>query len=98
MFVVRNVFNTKPGKAKDLVAIFKSVHPMLVEAGIAANGRILTDASATFWTVVIETDVPDLGKYFEGLATMGNNQKLRDKMKGYMDLVTGGHREIWKVE
>lgn len=98
MYVIRNVFKAKPGKAKDVAVIFKSTLPLMKEAGVVAGGRVLTDTSATFWTVVIESEVADLAKYFDALANLGANQAIREKMKGYMDLVEGGHREIWKVE
>jgi hypothetical protein len=42
--------------------------------------------------------VADLAKYFDALANLGTNTKVREKMKGYMEMVEGGHREIWKVE
>lgn len=98
MYVVRNIFQAKPGKAKDLAKVFHGVLPLMREAGVVQACRVLTDASASFWTVVIESDVEDIGKYFDALANLGTNTAIREKMAGYMELTTGGHREIWKVE
>ena len=63
MFLVRNVFRSRPGKAKQLVEIFKKSAPHIETNGIAKNTRILTDSAATFWTVIIESEVQDLNKY-----------------------------------
>jgi hypothetical protein len=60
MFLVRNVFNAIPRKAKKLVEIFKKSAHHIEAAGIAKNTRILTDTSATFWTVILESEVETL--------------------------------------
>ena len=97
MYIVRNIFRTKPGKAKELVGKFKAASPHLRELGVK-NTRLLTDAVAGFWTVVVESDVEDLATYIHNIESMGGNSAVRDAMAGYMDLVETGHREIFKVE
>jgi hypothetical protein len=97
MFVVRNVFRTRPGKAKALVAKFKAAAPHFAELGIR-NTRILTDAVADFWTVVIESEVEDLSDYLHQVETRGANADVRDALAGYMDLVLEGRREVLRVE
>lgn len=97
MFVVRNVFHCKPGKAKELVAKFKAAAPHFEELGIH-NTRVLTDTAADFWTVVVESEVENLQEYVHDVETRGANAALRDAMAGYMDLVQGGRREIFRVE
>ena len=94
MFVVRNVFKCKPGKAKDLVEKFRAALPMMREI---ANHRVLVDEVATFWTVVIETETEDLAAFEKMLKERGSRQDVQDAMAGYMDFVDGGHREIFKV-
>ena len=34
MYLVRDIFNAKPGKAKDLVAKFKALEPYMKEMGM----------------------------------------------------------------
>lgn len=97
MYIVRNVFRTKPGKAKDLVGKFKAASPHFHELGVA-NTRILTDTVAGYWTVVVESQVDDLAAYIHSVETMGGNAALREAMAGYMDLVDSGYREIFRVE
>jgi hypothetical protein len=92
MYVVRDVFKTKPGQAKDLVKKFDAALPHMQVDGIKAR-RILVDSVSAYWTVVLETEVEDLEAYF----SLAENREAREQMSGYLDLVTGGHREIFKV-
>ena len=97
MYVVRNVFRTKPGKAKDLVAKFKAAAPHFKSVG-GGEMRILTDSVAGFWTVVIESEVDDFSTFTKSADQMGQNAGLREAMAGYMDLVEGGYREVFRIE
>ncbi|MEZ5332432.1 MAG: hypothetical protein R2991_10355 [Thermoanaerobaculia bacterium] len=96
MYVVRNVFECKPGKAGELAEKMRAAGPHLAEVGIV-NRRILTDTAAGFWTVVVETEVENVADYFEALGRRSDNPALAEAMAGYMDLVTGGRREIWQL-
>ena len=98
MFLVRNVFTTHPGKAKELVQIFKKAAPILEASGIVENVRVLTDAVAGFWTVVVESEVKDLNSYVDMAQAMRGNKELGAAMAGYLDLQTGGHREVFRIE
>ncbi len=97
MFLIRDVFKTRPGRAKDLVAKFKQAAPHMKAPGIHSS-RVMTDTVAVYWTVVFETEVENLQTYFD----MGRNRpaspELEEAMKDYMDLVYGGHREIFHIE
>lgn len=97
MFVIRDVFHTKSGKAKDLVAKFKAAEPYLKSLG-QGEMRIMTDVVAGYWTVVIESNVNNLNDYFSMNQQRPENEKINKAMKGYIDLVDHGHREIFKVE
>jgi hypothetical protein len=92
MYLIRDVFNTKPGKAKDLVAKFKQAIPHMQVP------RVMTDTVAAYWTVIVETEVEELNAYFD----MGNGQKpspeMEQAMQGYKELLDGGHREIFRIE
>ena len=97
MYVVRNVFRTHPGKAKELVAKFQAASPLLAGQGLR-NTRILTDVVADFWTVVVENEVDDPQAFFAANDSRQGQQAARDALAGYMDLVQTGRREIFKVE
>ena len=96
MYIVRNVFQAKPGKAKELVTKFKEAERYMSREGIAKT-RIMTDCVAGFWTVVSEFEVPSLSNY-EQMMGLSASPELRDVMKDYMTLVEGGYREIFKIE
>ena len=98
MFLVRNVFHAKPGKAKELVAIFKKAQPLLESTDLVQNMRVLTDTVSTFWTVVIESEVEDLSAYMDMAKTVREKPEIGEAMKGYIELVTGGHREVLRIE
>lgn len=97
MYVVRSIFTCKPGRAKELVGKFQAAAPHLREMGIR-NTRILTDTAAGFWTVVVESEVESLDDYFDAVRQRPSNPDLEQAMGGYMDCVTGGRREILRVE
>lgn len=94
MYVIRDIFNTKPGKAKELVAKFKKAISEMQKQGFKC--RVMTDTVYTYWTVVVELETDDLNKFFA--APQQRSPEMEEAMKGYMELVTGGHREIFKVE
>ena len=98
MFLIRNVFHAHPGKAKELVKIFKNASQHLETSGMVKNTRVLTDTASTFWTVIIESEVEDLNSYLSMAHGVSNSKELGEAMKGYIDLVNGGHREIFRIE
>ena len=97
MFLVRNVFHAKPGKAKELAALFTKAAQDLPDMGVT-NTKVLTDVSATFWTVVIQSEVEDLNAYVDMSKSISKKPELGEAMKGYMDLTQGGFREIYRIE
>lgn len=94
MFIIRNVFRCKPGQARNAIDKFKAALPMMQDM---AKQRILVDEVATFWTVVIETEVEDLAAFEKLLKERGQHKEVQDAMSGYMDFVDSGYREIYRV-
>lgn len=97
MYVIRDIFNTKPGKAKDLVAKVKQAMPHMRTPGVHGT-RVMTDTVAGYWTVVCETEVEELQAYFDQARSLSPSPEAEEAMKGYMELVNGGHREIFRIE
>lgn len=93
MFVVRETFTAKPGKAGALAKLFKEVMSQMPRM----KPRVLTDYIAQFNTVVLETECEDLGEFDKTMAEYMSSQELRDKMKGYTDMYQEGRREVYKV-
>jgi hypothetical protein len=93
MFIIRNVFRCKPGKAKNVIEKFKAAIPLM--EGI--NQRVLVDEVGGFWTVVVEVEAEDMGTFERVLRERGSRQDVQDAMSGYMDFVESGYREIFRV-
>jgi hypothetical protein len=98
MYMARDLMYCKPGKAKDLVAIFKRLSEVLTGMGYAPM-RVYTDVSGEpYWTVVAEQEIKTLDDLAEKSRQAMSDPKLAEIFKGYHDLVTGGRREFYKVE
>jgi hypothetical protein len=93
MIIVRNCFVAKPGQATKLAAQLK-------EAAATAklpNHRILTDLTGDFNRVVMEFEAQNVAEFEARLQDYATNEAFREKMKGYTDLWTTGHREILRL-
>jgi len=97
MYLIRDVFQAKPGKAKELVSKFKQTNQLMTSVGYN-NTRIMTDFIADYWTVVLQIEVEDLDTYMKQIRTFTSQPDVAEIMKGYMDLVYRGKREIYKIE
>ena len=97
MLLIREVFNTKPGKAGELVKKFKQVIPFMEKAGLK-NTIVMTDFVAKYWTVVIQSETDELGKFEKEVRGFTSQPEVREIMKDYMSLVDGGYREVFKIE
>ena len=96
MYVIRNVFKCKPGKSKALIEKFKSTHE-LMKKDIELDDRILVDEVAGFWTVVVEVNVENIAEFENAMKERGSRDDVQQAMEGYMDMVDGGYREVFRV-
>ena len=95
MYVVRNVFKCKPGKAMATAEKFKAAHALMSDLDFQT--RIMVDEVGDFWTLVVEVSVEDLAVFGQGMHERGAREDVRQALEGYMDLVDGGYREIFRV-
>ncbi len=59
----------------------------------------MTDAVSNYWTVIMEYETDDMGAYFSNLrGGSAASPELQEIMKGYIDLVEGGNRQIFLIE
>ena len=93
MFVVRETFTAKPGKASQLAQLFKQVMSEMPRM----KPKVMTDFIAQFNTVVLETETADLAEFEKTMQEYMSRQDLRDKMKGYTELYQEGRREVYKI-
>lgn len=97
MYVVRDTFRCKPGKARDVAAMFRKTLASMRDLDGMRNTRILTDVVSSYWTVVLESEVESLERFEHHMATFATRPDVREALAGYMDLVEGGHREIFRI-
>ena len=95
MYVVRNVFKCKAGKAKAVIEKFKAAHALIEGDGVTA--RVLVDEVAGFWTVVTEIEIEDLATFDRIMHERASRDDVQQAMAGYTDLVDSGYREIFRV-
>jgi len=95
MYVIRNVFKCKPGKAKDVIEKFKAAHALL--ADVEMDDRILVDEVAGFWTVVVELNVENIAAFESAMKDRGSREDVQKAMAGYLDQVDSGYREVFRV-
>jgi hypothetical protein len=98
MYLIREVFKTKPGKAKDLVKIFKQAAPHFEKTEGVINTKVLTDIVSDYWTVIVQSEVEDIGKFMGNMRSSTASPELKEIMKGYIELIDSGYREIFMVE
>ena len=96
MYLIRDVFRCKPGKAGAVAEKFKRAISAQTEAA-PRSWRVMVDAVAAYWTVVLETEVDDLAAYERQLQDYRTNPAMQEAMAGYLDEVEGGHREIYHL-
>jgi hypothetical protein len=97
MYVVRDVFRCKPGKAKLVAEMFKRTIPSMEQTDDFRNCRVMVDAVAGYWTVVVEAQVETLAAFEGHMTSFGTRPEVQEALQGYMDLVEGGHREIFRL-
>jgi len=96
MYLIRDTFQCKPGKAKELVQKFKEAKSFMEEQKFK-NVRLLTDAVSNYWTVVLEMEIDSL-TIFEDRRGFTSRPEVQKIMKDYMTLIEGGKREIFNIE
>lgn len=75
------------------LVVGKSTLPMM--EGVQA--RVMVDFVTDYWTVVMEMEVEDMATFERQFAQHAQQPEMREKMGDYMSLVTGGHREIYRI-
>lgn len=97
MFVVRDVFRCKPGHSRAIAERFKKGFPLMRKMKGFVSARVLIDSVTDYWTVVLEIEVESLADYERQMNEYSSSEEFGAIMKGYMDEVEGGHREIFKI-
>jgi hypothetical protein len=102
MYLVRDIFNCKPGKVRPMVDKFIAMGKLGEKLGMPRM-RVMTDFCAEqYWTVVSEMEVPNLQAFEDMMrnpqGSAEDMKQFEEIMKGYHELVDHGRREIYKIE
>jgi hypothetical protein len=97
MIVVRNVFRLKFGKAKEAVALFKEGIAIQKRAGVEMNQRIMTDLVGTFYTLVLELTIPNMGSLEANMPKVMGDKDWQANYQKISALVESGYREIFTI-
>jgi hypothetical protein len=99
MFLIREIFHCRPGKAGEMVKRFKQMEPIMAEFGAKGTQRVMTDMSGErYWTVVSETEVEAIEQYLNTTRQTMTDPRIQTIMTGYHEIVECGRREIFKIE
>jgi hypothetical protein len=93
MILVRQVFHAKYGRGDELVALFKQVLQQLP----GTRGRLLTDLSGQFFTLVVELEAASLGEWEKGFGEAMRDQSMGEIFGKTIDLIDSGHREFYTI-
>jgi hypothetical protein len=94
MILVRDIFQAKYGQGGELVSLFKEAQRQWPPYG----GRILTDVSGTFFTVVVETEVESLDQWESAISDVFSKSEFGDWFGRMQKLVESGSREFYRIE
>src|SRR5258708_1132949 len=98
MFLVRDIMYCKPAKARPMVEKFKALSALSQKMGFSAI-RVMTDFTPDrYWTLLSQSDVPNLEEFAERSRTSMSMPEFQEAMKGYHDLIESGRREIYIIE
>ncbi len=96
MILVRDIFQVKFGRMKDVLALLKEVDP-LWPAEHRDRQRILTDVTGPYYTLVLEQTFDDLAGFEHDLPEMMNDARWRAWYQRFQSFIESGRREIFRV-
>jgi hypothetical protein len=99
MILIRIVCQAKFGRASEVVAGFKrSGEIVRTLAGPNARGRLLTDLSGSFDTVVQELVVESLAEWERLRAVIFSNPEVQEVEAASPDVIVSGQTEYYTIE
>ncbi len=98
MIRVRQVFQTKWGKAHEVAEGMKRSAEIVNEILGGSNLRILTDLSGDFHRVVQEFEVESMAVWEENESKIFSHPELQKAMAESEGLIESGYREFFTVE
>ena len=99
MILVRQVFQTQVGRSPELAAMIMQGAALFSRtAGPHVHGRVLTDLSGPFGTVVLEIEVESLAEWERVRAALSANPEVQQASSSGAPTFTGGYQEFYTLE
>ncbi|HEV2643165.1 MAG TPA: hypothetical protein VGT98_10675, partial [Candidatus Elarobacter sp.] len=96
MIVVRNTFHIQAGQMKRAVEVAKQGRAVFQKIGLPVP-RFYVDVASEFYTLVLESDYPNLGAVEQQMSQIFENADWQKWYEGFTPLVRNGRREIFRT-
>ena len=97
MIAIRNTFQLKFGKAREAVAIMKEGIAIQKRAGVDVSQRLLTDMTGVFYTIVLESTLPNLATLETMMPKIMGDKDWQANYQKLLPLVESGQREMFTL-
>ncbi len=101
MITERLSFRAKYGHGDELVNLFKEQFPSMVKGTPIIGARIYTDFTGAMFSVIVESDFPDLDAYFVFLKADNDDSAAKEFQAWFARMVAvtdGGDRQVLNLE
>lgn len=99
MVLIRFVCHAKIGQSSEVLSGFKQSLAIIGSVfGQSVRGRILTDLSGPFDTVVLEVEVESLAEWERLRVEIFSNPQVQEAEAAMPDLVASGQTEFYTIE
>ncbi|MGH8974631.1 MAG: hypothetical protein ACRD0C_15700 [Acidimicrobiia bacterium] len=97
MYMLREVYTAKRGKAPEVVETFRMLDQALEQAGAYTNRRIYVDYAGPMDTVVYQVEMESLDAYFAMERAVFDDPQAKPLIDAFNTLARSGYKEIYEV-
>jgi len=99
MLIERNTFRLKFGKAREAIAIWKSILEESKKTDMhAPEMRVLSDLSGESYTLVFEMQIKSMIDLNQKQAVWATTERFQELYQKFIPLCEGSQREFLKIE
>ncbi|SYZ72450.1 conserved hypothetical protein [Candidatus Zixiibacteriota bacterium] len=96
MILVREQFQVKFGKMKEALGLVKEMGKIMKAQG-DEFGRICTDLTGSFYTLVFESTFSSMGDFDRREGNVSQNKEWKEWYAKFVPLIESGRREIFTI-
>ena len=99
MVVIRNVFQAKGGRARELAQMMAdSLRQRAGTEGAPAGWRVLTDLTGPFDTMVLEIEAESLAAWEQAMPKLFASPEFQATLQQSGELTVSGSRQLYTIE